>query len=88
MIIYQDFQAPNTIMAAAFAMFAIPLWVTSAISRQAWIGWFGLLSFAASIALWLTMNEPWAYLLAAAAGIIVLILPGVLMMRREPSVIV
>jgi len=88
MLAYQDFQAPNAIMAAAFAMFGIALLVTATISAQAWIGMFGALAFISSVALWVTMNEPWAYLLAAGAGIVVLILPGVMMMRREPSTII
>jgi hypothetical protein len=88
MIVHDEELAPNMIMAAAFAMFCIALWVTATISQQGWLGWFAMLSFAASVGLWLNMNEPWAYLLAAGAGIVVLILPGVMMMRREPSTIV
>lgn len=88
MVLDQDNFAPNAIMAAAFAMFAIPLGTTGAISNHQWLGWFSALSFAVSGVLWVFLNEPWAYLVAAIASLVVLATPGAIMMRREPSDIV
>lgn len=88
MILDDDFQAPNSIMAAAFAFFGMALGVTATISAQPWLRGFSLLAFATSAVLWIFTNEPWAYLVAAIASVIVLLLPGILLVRREPSAIV
>jgi hypothetical protein len=80
-----DFQAPNAIMAAAFALFGVALGVSATIAQQTWLRPFAWLAFAASIALWLFINEPWAYLLAAFACVVVLIVPGAVMIRRQRS---
>jgi hypothetical protein len=88
MFLQDDYQAPNAIMAAAFAFFGMALGVTATISAQGWLRWFSLLAFATSAVLWIFTNEPWAYLLAAIASVIVLLLPGVILVRREPSTVV
>jgi hypothetical protein len=88
MIIAHDDYAPNAIMASAFSLYGVALGVTATISNQSWLRIFAWLSFAASAALWLFMNETWTYLLAAGASVAVLILPGVMMIRRQPSPLV
>ncbi|MEJ0058093.1 MAG: hypothetical protein WDM79_00130 [Terricaulis sp.] len=88
MILLDDYQAPNAIMGTAFASFGIALGVTATISSQSWLHAFSLLAFTTSAVLWIYINEPWAYLLAATASILVLLLPGVMLVRREPSAIV
>jgi hypothetical protein len=85
MVSAQDWTAPNAIMAAAYAMFGIALNVTASISNYKWLRIFALLAFAVSVPMWVYRDEPWAYLMAAIAGIVVLVVPGVTMMRREPS---
>jgi hypothetical protein len=87
-IMNDDYQAPNAIMAAAFALFAVPLGTTAAISNHGWMGWFSAISMVVSVLLWAFLNEPWAYLIAAAASLSVLALPGFILMRREPSEVV
>ncbi len=88
MIIQDDYQAPAAIMAAAFALFGVPLGVTAAISNQRWMYVYSILSFAVSLVLWIYLTEVWAYLIAAAASLIVLALPGFILLRREPSAVV
>lgn len=88
MILQADDLAPNAIMGAAFALFGVALSVTATVSEQRWLGRFSLLSFATSVVLWIFINEPWAYLVAALASFTVLLLPGIMLMRREPSPIV
>lgn len=79
-----DMQAPNAIMAAAFGVYGVALTTTAKLASKPWLAWFGYLAFVLSAVLWAFANEPWAYLLAAASAVIVLITPGVMMMRREP----
>ncbi len=83
-----DMGAPNAIMAPAFAFFGLALTTIAAMAGEKWLSAFAALSFAASIALGLFANEPWAYLLAAASSAVVLAIPGVILMRREPSALV
>lgn len=87
-IMDEDYYAANGIMCAAFALFGVALGTTGIISGQLWLNRFAYLAFATSVVLWMFINEPWAYLLASAASVIVLLLPGVLMVRREPSPVV
>jgi hypothetical protein len=88
MIIAGDDYAPNAIMAAAFGFFGLALGVSATISGQGWLRGFSLLAFATSAVLWTFINEPWAYLLASVASVVVLLLPGVILVRRQPSAIV
>ncbi|HVY87105.1 MAG TPA: hypothetical protein VG943_18370 [Caulobacterales bacterium] len=80
----QDPLAPNAIMAAAFTLFGVALGATAVIAGKTWLRWVSLLSFVVSVVLWLFLNEPWAYLLAAIASVVVLLGPGVVLMRQEP----
>ena len=88
MALTSDMQAPNAILAPAFAFFGLALTTIAAMAGEKWLSAFAALSFAASIALGLFANEPWAYLLAAASSAVVLAIPGVILMRREPSALV
>ncbi|HWA01257.1 MAG TPA: hypothetical protein VG841_13180 [Caulobacterales bacterium] len=85
MTLMSDQYAANAIMASAFALFGVALGVTAAVSNQGWLRTFSLLAFATSVVLWIYINEPWAYLLAALASVIVLLAPGIILVRREPS---
>ncbi|WP_144409302.1 hypothetical protein [Pseudoxanthomonas suwonensis] len=80
--------AQNAIMAVGFAVYGVALGATAVIAQQAWLRWFSWLSFVASAVLWTFLNEPWAYLVAAAASVAVLLAPGLVMMRGEPSRVV
>lgn len=80
--------APDAIMAASFGFYGIALTTTATIAGVRWLGGFGVLAFVSSAVLWGLNSEPWAYLIAAGAAVLVLIFPGLLIMRREPSAIV
>jgi len=83
-----DFTAPNVIMAAGFGMYGVALYTTGRLSDQKWLEAFAWIAWAASLILWFFLDETWAYLVAAAASVTVLIVPGVLLLKREPSAIV
>ncbi|MES1199221.1 MAG: hypothetical protein ABUS48_04495 [Pseudomonadota bacterium] len=82
-----DYNAPNTIMAAGFGLYAVALGTTATMSEQKWLRGFALLSAAASLLLWAYIDTPWTYLLSATASVVVLFIPGVIMMRREPAAV-
>lgn len=88
MFLDQDGQAPNAIMGPAFALFGAALTAIAAMSGEKWLWPFALLAYAAAALLGLFANEPWAYVLAAAANVVVLCVPGFMLMRREPSAVV
>ena len=88
MVIAEDPLAVNAIMGPVFALVGTALLATSLMSGQKWLGVFAFLSYATCIALCAFANEVWAYLLAASASIAVLALPGLVLLRREPSAVV
>lgn len=88
MFLDQDRLAPNNIMGPALALFGVALMTVAAMSGEKWLSGFALAAFAAAALVCLFANEPWAYLLAAAANVIVLVIPGIGLLRREPSAIV
>lgn len=80
-----DFTATNVIMAAGFGLYGVALWATAGLSHYAWLRAFAWLAFSVSGTLWFFMDAPWALLVAAGGSFLVLFVPGVLMMRGEPS---
>jgi hypothetical protein len=85
MAINGDTHAPNAIMAAGFGSYAIAMLTTAAIAEKPWLGAFGALALLVSTMLWIVRDAPWAYLAAAAASAIVLLAPGIVLVRNEPS---
>jgi hypothetical protein len=88
MLLTHDTDAPNAIFGAAFALYGAALYATSKLSRQIWMTNFAWLSIAVTAALCVFANETWAYLIAAAGSVLVLLWPGLILMRSEPSAIV
>lgn len=88
MAVENDPLAPNGIMGPAFALFGAALIATGAMARENWLGGFGFVAIAVGMVLGLFANAAWAYLLASAASLIVLVTPGLVLLRREPSAIV
>lgn len=84
-VVTDDMTAANAIMAAGFGMYGIALFTTASVSSEKWLQTFAWISWAVSVALWFFLNDAWAYLLAAGASVVVLIIPGVMLLRREPS---
>jgi len=88
MMLTGDDAAPNAIFGAAFALYGAALFATSKLSQQNWMTPFAWLSILAGGALSVFANYDWAYLVAAAASLAVLLAPGILLLRREPASIV
>lgn len=85
MVMTQDPTAPNAIPGAAFALYGAALFATAEISGHVWLKRFAWLSFSAALTLCLFANENWAYLVGAAASLLVLLVPGIILLRREPA---
>lgn len=88
MLLSHDTDAPNAIFGAAFALYGAALYATSKLAQQSWMTNFAWLSITVAAVLCVFANEAWAYLVAAAGSVLVLLLPGWILMRREPSAIV
>lgn len=88
MIFTGDYTAPNAIIAAGFGLYGVALYVTAAIGGHGWLKGIALMAWAVSGVLWFFIDQTWLYLIAAGASVAVLVVPGVIMMRREPSMLV
>lgn len=87
-ITQNDYTAPNAIVAAGFGLYGVALYATATVGGHAWLRAFAFTSWLVSCLMWYFLGEPWLYLLAATASAIVLIVPGLVMMRREPKTVV
>jgi hypothetical protein len=87
-ILLGDFTATNVIMAAGFGLYGVALWATAGLSGYAWLRAFAWLAFSVSGTLWFFMDASWALLVAAIGSVLVLLIPGIIMMRGEPSKVV
>lgn len=88
LIITQDPTAPNAIFGAAFAIYGAALFAAADLSDHGWLKRFAWLSAGVSLTLCLFANDNWAYLYAAIGSLLVLAWPGLVLLKREPSVIV
>jgi hypothetical protein len=88
MVMTQDPTAPNAIFGAAFALYGAVLFGVAMLSDQTWLKRFAWLSFGVAGVLCLFANQNWAYVNAAVGSLLVLVWPGVVLLRREPSAIV
>lgn len=85
MILNQDVTAPNAILGAAFALYGLALFGTAALAQQSWLRPFALLSIAVAGVLCAFANENWVYLAAAAGSLLVLVCPGLILLKHEPG---
>jgi len=83
-----DYAATNAIMAAGFGLYGVALYSTATLSGHMWLRVFAWLSWSVSFTLWYFLGEAWAYLVAATGAVLVLLVPGVIMIRGEPSKVV
>jgi hypothetical protein len=88
MMMESDPTAPNAIFGAAFALYGAALFGTAKLSQQNWLAAFAWLSFAVAFTLCVFANQNWAYLNAAVGSLLVLLAPGLVLLRREPSAVV
>ncbi len=84
-ILLDDYAAPNAIMAVGFCLYGLALYVSARMSDERWLNGFAFLAWIASGLLFFFLNEPVSYLLAASAAAAVLIIPGVMLIQREPK---
>jgi hypothetical protein len=87
-IFSDNFGATDAIMAAGFGLYGVALFLSAGLSGHTWLRAFAWLAWSVSGTLWYFMGEPWAYIVAAIGSILVLLVPGVIMMRGEPSKVV
>jgi hypothetical protein len=85
MIMNEDPTAPNAIFGAAFALYGAALFGVAMLSEQIWLRAFAWLSVGVAGTLCLFVNEPWAYINAAVGSLLVLFIPGLILLRREPA---
>lgn len=83
-----DFSAPNAIVASGFGFYGVALYATATAGGHAWLRNFAIQAWILSGMIWFFLDKSWIYLLAAGGCIAVLAVPGLVMMRREPKVIV
>ena len=62
--------------------------VGSALSDRAWMKWVAVAAFAAAIGSGLLIGEPVQYLAYAAAWLLLSVVPGIALMRQEPTEVV
>jgi hypothetical protein len=87
-IFYDDYAAINGIMAAGFGLYGVALYATASLSGHMWLRRVAWLSWSVSFTLWLFLGEAWAYLAAAIGAVLVLLIPGLILMRAEPAKVV
>ena len=72
----------------AFGLYGIAFFATAVAARLDWMRGFAIASWIFSVAALYFIGEPGQFLVGAAGSLFCAALPGVLMMRREPSEIV
>lgn len=82
------FGLTDAIMASGFGLYGAALFASATVGGHTWLRTFALLAWLASGLMWFFMGAVWLYLLAAGASVVVLLAPGVIMMRREPATVV
>lgn len=88
MVLEQNPLAANAIMGGVFAIYGAALYGSAKLSQQNWMVLYAWLSIAVAVLLYAFANQAWAYLIAAAGSGVVLIAPGLVLLKNEPSAIV
>lgn len=88
MFLEQDPSAANAIMGGVFAIYGAALFGAAQLSEQRWMMLYAWLSIGVAVLVGAFANQPWAYLIAAAGSALVLIAPGIVLLKNEPSAIV
>jgi hypothetical protein len=88
MFIVADPTAPNAILGAAFALYGAALFGTASLSEQTWLRGFGWLSVAVGLNCCMFADQAWVYVIASIGSLLALGVPGMILLKREPSAIV
>lgn len=87
MFMTSDPSATNAILGAAFALYGAALFGTASLSEQTWLRGFGWLSVAVALNCCMFAAYDWVYVIASIGSLLALALPGIILLRREPSAI-
>jgi hypothetical protein len=88
MLMEEDWNAPNTILPAAFAMYGVAYMVSGVLSRTRILQVFALFAWAFAIITSVYVNRDWVYLVSASGILFVFVIPGLILMAREPRLTV
>jgi len=80
-----DNTAPDVIVPSAFALYGGALMATSIVTQEKWLGGFAFVSFALAAVLGVFLSAPWFYLAGAMGSLLTIFVPGVALLRKEPS---
>ena len=79
-----DYTAPNFIPGASFAVYGGAMMASSMVAEEKALQPFALFSVAAGLCLSIGADHPWMYFAAAAAALLALAAPGLVLLRQEP----
>lgn len=85
MVISGDTLAVDMAPPAVFALYGSALMITGIVAKEQWLGRFAVLSYGIAIVLGLYLSAPWFYLLASLGSVVVLLTPGLMLLRKLPS---
>lgn len=72
----------------AFGLYGVAFFASATAARLDWLKLFAIAAWVVSFALLFFLNSPYQMLIAAAGSFVCAVVPGILLMRREPSEIV
>jgi hypothetical protein len=72
----------------AFGLYGVAFFASATAAKLDWLRWFALAAWAFSFAALFFLTSPAQMLIAALGSFVCALLPGVILMRREPSEIV
>lgn len=83
-----DYFLFGTLFPVAFGLYGIAFFATATAAQLPWLRYFAFAAWAFSFAALFLLGQPAQMLLAAAGTFACAVVPGVMLMRREPSDIV
>ena len=80
-----DTLAVDGIAPAAFTLFGAALMITAILSKERWLSAFAALAYSMAVLLGLFMSHEHFYLAGACGAIVILLAPGLILLRKEPA---
>ena len=75
----------DTILGVAFVVYAVAFLATAEASRQGWLKVFAAISFTGAGLVPFLLGQPVLYLVSAVIVFVVAVVPGVILLSREPA---
>lgn len=85
MILSRNPPAVDVIVPSAFALYGVALMVTGTVSKERWLSAYAVASWGLSVILGVFLSSDWFYLAGAAGALTILLAPGLILLRKEPS---